>query len=176
MIDGMDARLDGIVTRQLAARFAGLSGSDLRAVVRVSAALLAEVIAEYKRSMPAIRDLTVAPRAGNAFDVSVKLAKAPLLPTITLRVAVEKQPSLPGDATLVLHLSGGGPLMRFAGPALQSVGGLPPGIRLEGERLFIDIRAVARDRGRAELLDYAQDVAIATEEGTLIVLMHAAVP
>ena len=99
-----------------------------------------------------------------------------MLPTIALTATVERQPEFPASPTLVLHLTGGGPMMRFAGTAVNAFGHLPSGVRLDGDWLFIYLLAVPPHRGQAELFAYAEDLAVASEEGTLLVLVHARVP
>ena len=94
-----------------------------------------------------------------------------------MTVAIERQPELPVDPTLVLHLTGIGGLMRFVAPALTSLAsGLPPGIRLDGDRVFVDLRDVLSAYGEAELIAFAEEMAIGTDEGHVIVVARARVP
>lgn len=171
----MDPRLLALLARQQATSFAGLTGSDVRAALRVSAPLLNEAVAAYTAAVSAVRELIVTPRAGNRFDVQVKLAMT-FLPPIHTTVLIERQPQLPADPTLVLRLTGAAGMMRLAGSAVNSFGKLPPGVRLVGDHVYVDLREVLRARGQDALLTYAQDLAIGTEEGTLLVLVHARVP
>ena len=172
----MPTRLWHLLDRQRARNFSDLSGSDVRAAIRISTSLLNEALSVYVSSSSAIRDLTVQPRAGNRFDVHLRLAKA-LVPPINVTVAIERQPELPVDPTLVLHLTGIGGLMRFVGPAITSfASGLPPGIRVDGDRVFVDLREVLRAYGEAELIAFAEEMAIGTDEGHVIVVARARVP
>ena len=172
----MPNRLWHLLDRQRTSNFSGLSGSDVRAAIRISTSLLNEALAVYVSSSSAIRELTVHPRAGNRFDVHLKLDKA-LVPPLNVTVAIERQPELPVDPTLVLHLTGIGGLMRFVTPAITSfASGLPPGIRLEGDRVFVDLREVLRAYGEAELLALAEEMAVGTDEGHVIVVARARVP
>ena len=173
----MDPRFLSVLSRQRAAHFAGLAGSDVRVTLRVSTALLNEIIRAYTSTASAIRGLRVIPQVGNRFDVHLKLEKPALLPALNLTLVIEKQPELPADTTLGLRLTGGGGIMRFAGSAVKAFGGgLPSGVRIDGDHISIDIRALLRDRGQAELLDYAEDLAVATEEGIMHLLVHAREP
>jgi|KBSSwiS6_1023812.scaffolds.fasta_scaffold39611_1 hypothetical protein len=172
----MDARLETILTRQQAAGFPGLSGSSVRATIRVSAVLLNEAVAAYAASASAVRDLSVTPRADNRLHVQLKLAKASFLPSLSLMLVIERQPELPQDPVLVFHITGAGGMMRLAGPAISSFGVLPPGIRLEGDRLLVDLRAVLADRAQPNLLDYAEQLQVLTEEGSLVLLVQLRVP
>src|SRR3989442_633816 len=115
--------------------FADLAGSEGQAAIRVSERLLNAIIAEELRRSASIRELHVSPRAGNRFGVRIVLAKS-FLPPISIDVAIDKQLALPGDPVLALTLSGLGGLLRFAGPAAGFLNMLPPGVRMEGERVF----------------------------------------
>ena len=126
-------------------------------------------------SAQAIRDLTVHPRAANRFDVHLKLARAGFLPTLNLTMEIERQPELPLHPDLVLRIGGAGGMMRLAGPAISSFGVLPPGLRLEGDRLFVDIRALLIAHGQAELLEFVEQLQVMTEEDGLVLLVQAAV-
>lgn len=145
--------------------FPDLAGSDGQGRIRVSARLLNEIITEQLRGSAAVRELHVVPHADNRFAVRVVTTKA-FLPPISLQVAIDKQPSLPGDPVLGLTLSGLGGLLRFAGGFLTS---LPPGVRMEGERVFIDLRAALAARGLASVLNYVKEVRLTTEEGRVVV-------
>jgi hypothetical protein len=110
----------------------------------------------------------VAPRAGDRFGVRVLLAKPSFLPPITLEVVIDKQPSLPDDPVLGLTLSGMGGLLRFAGPLAGFFTSLPPGVRLEGERVFVDLRAVLAERGLGTVLNYVEAARVTSEQGRLV--------
>jgi hypothetical protein len=154
--------------------FADLAGSDGQAAIRVSERLLNTIIAEQLRGSASIRELHVSPRAGNRFGVRVVLTKS-FMPAISLDVTIDKQPSLPGDPVLALTLSGMGGLLRFAGPVAGFLNVLPLGVRLEGDRVFVDIRAVLAPHGLTSVLNYVEEVLVATEEGRLLVLFKAGV-
>lgn len=171
----MDPRLAALIARQHAAGFPGLSGSEVQATIRVSSALLNDAIAVNLASVTAVRELTVAPRAGNRLDVHVKLAKPAFLPALRLTLVIERQPQLPGDAVLVMKLSGAAGMLGLAAPAITSFGVLPPGVRLDGDRLHVDVRAMLQRHGQAALLDHAEQLQVTTDEGSLVLLVHARV-
>jgi hypothetical protein len=148
--------------------FADLAGSEGAGALRVSEGLLNAVLAEQLQGSTAIKSLHVAPRAGNRFGVRLALVKPAFLPPISLEVIVEKQPELPGDPVMVLLLSGLGGLLRFAGPAAGFLKALPPGVRMEGERVFVDICAALAAKGLASVLNYVESVLVTTEEGRLV--------
>lgn len=169
----MDPRLAALIARQHASGFPGLSGSEVQATIRIATPLLNEAIAIQLASVAAVRDLTVQPRAGNRFDVRVKLAKPAFLPTLSVTLVVERQPQLPADAVLVMTLTGAAGMIGLAAPAITSFGVLPPGIRLEGDRVFVDLRTLLERQGQAALLAHAEHLQVTTEDGTLVLLVHA---
>jgi hypothetical protein len=164
----MDSRLRDVLSHQQAARFAGLAGSEAEATIRISDQLLNEVIAAYVPPGGALRTVVMGSHAGNRVDLAVTLAKPAFLPPIPLTITIERQPELPADATLVLRLAGGaGHLMRLAGPMLTHK--LPSFVRLDGERLLINLRGALQERDQEALLDHVQQLQIVTEEGRLVV-------
>jgi hypothetical protein len=153
--------------------FADLAGTDGQGSFKVSERLLNTILTEQLQGSTTIKELHVSPRAGNRAAVRFSLVKPSFLPAISLEVVVDKQPSLPDDPVLGLTLSGLGGLMRFAGPLLTK--SLPPGVRMEGERVFIDIHAALAPHGLTSVLNYLKDVAVGTEEGRLVVVFAVGV-
>ena len=101
------------------------------------------------------------------------MAKPSFLPAITLEVIITKQPSLPDDPVLTLTLSGLGGLLRFAGPAAGFLNVLPPGVRIEADRVFVDLRAVLAPHGLTSAVNYVEEVRVTTEEGHVLVWFKA---
>jgi hypothetical protein len=155
--------------------FQELAGSEGHVVFRVSERLLNAFLSERLSASTSIRELHVSPRAGNRLGVRLVVMKPSFLPPIALDVIIDKQPSLPDDPVLGLTLSGIGGLLRFAGPAAGFFKVLPPGVRMEGERVFVDLRAALAPHGLTKALDYIKDVAVGTEEGRLVVACAAGV-
>jgi hypothetical protein len=153
--------------------FPDLAGSEGHGVIRVSERVLNAVIAEQLQGSTALRELHVTPHAGNRLGVRVIVAKPSFLPPLSLEVIIDKQPSLPDDPVLGLTLSGMGGLLRFAGSVAGFFTSLPPGVRIEGERVFVDLREVLAPHGLAKSLDYIKEVAVGTEEGRLVIVVAA---
>jgi hypothetical protein len=169
----MNSRLLNILSRQQEAGFPGLAGSEVQATIRISNAVLNEAVRAFLPTAGAVRDLVVHPRAGNRVDVRLTLAKPSFLPPFNITLLIERQPSLPADPVLGLKLSGAGGLLRLAGPAITSFGVLPPGIHLAGDRVLIDLRILLAHRAQAQVLDHADRLEVLSDEGTLIVIVHA---
>ena len=168
----MDSRLAPLLARLQATRFTDLAGSEAYTVIRVSDALINVAAAAFMSSSAIIRSVSIHPRAGNEIDVQLKLAKPAFLPAFNVTLHIERQPELPDRPELELKLSGAGGLLRLAGPAIGSSGALPPGIRLDGDRIFVDVRRLLRDHGRAELIDYVEQLHVLSEDARLVLAVQ----
>jgi hypothetical protein len=155
--------------------FPDLAGSEGQGTIRLSERLLNTIVTEQLRGSASIRELRLSPRAGNRIGVRVVLAKPSFLPPLSLEVVIDKQPSLPDDPVLGLTLSGMGGMLRFAGPTAAFLNVLPPGVRMAGERVFVDLRAVLAPHGLTSVLDYIREVAVGSEDGRIVVVFAAGV-
>ena len=172
----MDARLERILAEQLGTGLSGLAGSEATVTLRLSDALVNQTIAALLPPGGRVRSATIASRAGNAFDVAVTLARPAFLPPLHARLEVERQPTLPDDPVLALRISGGGgSLLKLAGSFLGGSLPLPPGIRLEQDRVLVDLRALAAEHGQSSHLRYARTLQVTTTEQVIVVTIVAAV-
>ena len=171
----MDARLQAVLAAELASRFAGLAGSDAQATLRVSDRLLNASIAAALQPGGPIRSAVVHSLEGNRLDAIVTLTRPAFVPPLHIHLAIERGFILPQEPVLVLRITGGaGGLLKIVAPMLRSAK-LPPGLRLDGDQLFVDVRAVLAARGQAEMLDFVRDLQFTTEDSTLVVRIAAAV-
>ena len=146
----------------------------MTASVPVAERLVNEIVAAtMPRNLP-VREVSVRPEGGNR--ISVRLTpKASLLPQLTIKLDIERQPELPASPVLVLRMATMPGLLGLAGAAFPIASMLPPGVRLQGERIFVDLRAMAAQQGVADLLDYAREVRVTTEPGRFLVYVDASV-
>lgn len=157
--------------RQQAAGFEDLRGAEASATVPISERLLNEIIQEaLPRSAP-VRDLYVRPQAGDRFSVRARLGSPTLLPAMTLSVLIDRQPDFPSSPTLVLKLEMGG-LLSLAGPALRFLDALPPGIRVERDRLFVDLAALLEQRQLGSYLRYIDHLRVNTTDGAVVLTVR----
>lgn len=159
-----DPRLTALLDDLRRSRFADLRGARAAASIPVPEPLLNRLIAAAIPPSAPVRDVSVHPKAGNRFGVRAKIGRLDFLPALTLTAEIVRQPQLP-DTPLVLRISSLPGLMSLVGAAASLASILPPGIRLDGQHLFVDLRAVLERAGYAELIPYLEDVRIATEEG-----------
>jgi hypothetical protein len=173
----MDPRFQALLDEQIAARFAGLTGSDARLTLRISDRLMNDAIAQALVPGGAVRSVVTHALNDNRLDAIVTLARPAFVPPLHLHVAIERGPTLPQDPTLVLRIGGGaGGLLKLVGPLLAGAVSLPPGVRLEKDAMLVDVRALLAARGLTAVLDYVRDLQITTEESAVLVHIDARVP
>jgi hypothetical protein len=153
-------------------RFRELSGARATATVPVAESLLNSIITATLPPRAPVRAVTVHPEDGDHLSVRI-IAKATLIPPITLKLAIESQPSLPHTPVLGLRMVTLGGLFGLASGAIAGM--LPPGVTLDGERILVDLAALARQRGHAEVFDYLEHLEVHTSAGQVIVRIDAAV-
>lgn len=166
------ARLIEILRQLTTTRFHDLAGARVTADVPVSERLLNELIASAIPPHAPVRTVAIRPEAGDRFSVRI-VPKMSLIPAITLRLLIEAQPRLPDSAVLVLRMMTLGGLFGLASGAIAGM--LPPGVRLEGERILVDLRAIAAHRRFAEVFEYVTAIQVHADEGRAIVHIDAGV-
>jgi hypothetical protein len=169
----LDPRLQHALEQLRATRFADIKGARLSLSIPIAERLLNEVVtAALPPSLP-VRDLTIRPRASNTLQVRGRASKLDFLPPVTLTFDIDQQPRLP-DTPLGLRLRTFPGLTAIAGPLL-SQRSFPPGIRLEGDRLFVDLHQLLERAGYGDLVPLIERLHLATEEGRLLVEVDARV-
>ena len=164
----MDPRLRDLLNELQRSRFEDLRGAQASARVPISERLLNELIRQRLPPGGAIRDAHVRPRAGNKIDVQVKLARPAFLPPLNITATIEQQPDLPRSPELVLRLSSIPGVMALAGGAAAFFDVLPPGVRMEGDRVRVNIAELARQHGQAYALELVRRLHVTTLEGAVV--------
>jgi hypothetical protein len=167
-----DPRLVRILEQVRASRFADLTGARVSASIPVSERLLNELVGSLMPPSGPLRDVTIHPQAGDRFSVRARLARVDFLPPINLTVAIERQPELP-DTPLVLRLGSFPGLVAMIGAAFPIASKLPPGIRMDKDRVLVDLKTLAEREGYADLLPLIEKIRLKTDEGRLIVEVDA---
>jgi hypothetical protein len=163
-----DPRLLRILEQLRASKFAEVKGARVAATIPVPERLLNEIVTAALPQSAPVREVSVHPKAANRLAVRAKLARLDFLPPFTLTLEIERQPQLP-ETPLVLRVLSFPGLMPIAGAALSMASSLPPGLRLDGDRLLIDVRVVLERNGLGEVLPYLEDLRVTTDEGVVVV-------
>lgn len=170
----IDPRFARILDRLRASRLADLAGARASLTIPVPEPLLNELVTAAVPSSAPVHDVAVQVRPGGRFRVTGKLTRAAFLPPIALTLEIERQPELP-EGTLVLRVGSLPGLVALAGAAFSISAMLPPGLRLDDQRLFVDLRALLEQRGLGELWPHLDSLRVTTEEGRAIVEVTAVV-
>jgi hypothetical protein len=65
--------------------------------------------------------------------------------------------------------------MSFAGGAAAFFNLLPPGVRMEGDRVLVNIAELARRHGRADMLELVRRLHVTTEDGAVVLEVDVSV-
>jgi len=108
---------------------------------------------------------------GDRFLAHVTIRGPRLIPEIKVLGEFEQQPDLPRSPVLTVRwsLPGMGPLAMIAAPFLSNLKGLPPGVRIDGERATVNVAEVLQSRGMADLLPLLARLQVGTRAGRAVV-------
>ena len=111
---------------------------------------------------------------GNRITARVRTGSS-LLPAIPVGLEIEKQPTMPNDASVWLKLSHSSKFVTLAASALPAMVKLPPGITITGEHIGVDLRRLLAERRLDSWLAYVTDLRLSTREGAVVVHVHATI-
>jgi hypothetical protein len=155
-------------------RFRDITGARVSATVPVSERLINQVIAgTLPRNLP-VRQVSLHPEDGNRLSLRL-VPRAALIPALTIRLMIERQPEIPDSPVLVLRMVTLPALLGLAGAAFPLGQVLPPGVRLQGEVILVNLHELARDRGFEEIYSHLRQVRVSAEDGRLVLTLEAAV-
>jgi hypothetical protein len=164
-----------LLREQQSTNFADLAGSNASFTIPVSDRLLSRIIAERLPPSSPVSELQLHAEDRNQMVVSVKLGRLSFLPPVRVRLTIEQQPGLPASPIVVLRMVIEG-VAALAGPLLRFLEGLPPGVRLEKDRLYIDLATLLRQYGAEAALSFITALELTTSAGRVIVSGRIALP
>ena len=155
------------LTAWLGADFRELAGATIDADIPLSTALINRAIEEQlSRAQGRISAAVVEPHDGDRVTVHLT-PRAALLPRMRVQLQIAGQPDLPSSPVLVVRwsLDGGlGILARVASPILSLFDVLPPGVRVDGDLIGIDVEDVLRSKGFEWVLPLVRQVQVHTSD------------
>jgi hypothetical protein len=156
-------------------RFAEFEGAEGAATLPVPAGLLTELV--RSRLPPAIQaeGFGIYVEPDDVIRVEVRLTRPSFLPLLKVRLKIERQPEFPASPVLGLRLLSQG-IAALAGPASRLFQIMPPGIRLDGDLLTINLADQLEQYGVGDALQYITDLRLTTAPGRLVLQVRAAVP
>jgi hypothetical protein len=155
------------------ADFAGAHGAARIPVSRVALnRLIADALAG--RSLP-VKSVDVRPLAGDRFEARIAVTW-PFVPALTMSFAIVEQPSFPTSPILVLRWSMLGSVGAFAGKLISSFDRMPKGVRLDDDRLRLDLAALAAGSPAAPFVGYIKTLELHTLEDAAVIDVELSVP
>jgi hypothetical protein len=173
----MDAAyLSELVANLQTSGFRDLPGAHVSLHVPLTRALLNRLVADAMNGSKApVRAIDIVPRAGDRFDALVTLTW-PLVPTLKVTFEVDQQPQFPASPVLALRWSFLGGLGLIAARFLRSLEQLPEGVRLQDDRLVLDIPALAARTPAGPALNYLTTLELHTVDDRMVVDIEFGVP
>ena len=169
--NAVDEWIGRLFRRQLDTGFADLRGAEGAFTIPISERLLNDVLSQILPRSGGVRDLYIAPEAGDRFQVRLRLASPSFLPPIRLRIAIDRQPELPTSAVVVLRLERTG-LLTLAGPVLRLMNALPEGVAVREDRILVDLRTMLERYHFAPYLEYVSELRVNTVEGAVVLAVR----
>jgi hypothetical protein len=149
--------------------FRDLTGARVTAHVPVSPALLNRLVdAALQGTTAPVRRVDVRPLAGDRFEVVVSV-KWTLVPPLTVTLTIEQQPILPDTPVLVLRWSLPAGLEAIASQFVAHIRSLPDGVRLDGNRILLDVARLAGRGPAADVWPYVSAAALHTTADAAVV-------
>jgi hypothetical protein len=172
----LDAFASQLLADLQSSAFRDIAGSRVSARIPVSRALLNELAAQALRGTTTpVRQLDIRPREGDQLDVIVTVSW-PFVPPLKVAIAVDRQPIFPDSPVLVLRWSLLGGVGAIASRLIGAFHRLPAGVRLDGDRLELDIAALAARSPAAPLLRYMRTLELHTVADRAVIVVDLEVP
>ena len=162
-----------LLKEQQRSGFPGFAGAHASLALPIADKWLSGLITGLLKPESPVREIAVQALGGDEFTVKIHLRRPVFLPPIKVRLRVEEQPRLPGSPILVLRLWRDG-VSDLARTALKFFDAVPEGIRIEGDRVFVDLKALARRHGVVDVFDLLTTLNLRAEEGRVVILVEAA--
>lgn len=170
----MEQWMEQLVAGLRAGHATDVAGSHAAVDVYVSEELLNRALAGRLPPGGAIRDARLRLVADQAL-VTFRLERPRFMPPITVTVTMERQPDLPGSPHLVLRLGLPAGLGMLAGFGVNLFADLPPGLRIDGDRLTVDLARLLAGHDLGWALRYARALLVTFEPGRVRIQGSAAV-
>lgn len=170
----MDHWMEQLITGLREGQAADVAGSRGVIDVCLSERLLNQAIAERLPPGGAVKSVGLQIEAGRA-RVTVRMARPRFLPPITLPVTVDREPDLPASPLLVLRVAMPAGMGMLVGLGANLFNALPPGLKLDGEHLIVDLARLLREQHLEWILGYLRNLLITFEPGRVRIQGSAAI-
>jgi hypothetical protein len=147
-----------------------LAGTVVGGELPLTTAVVNRLIAQKLAASNApIASAEIETRPGDAFTVHLT-TKLPI-PLLKVDVTIDRQPQLPGDPRIGMRwaLRGAGFLSMLAGPVVSLFKTLPPGVSMDGDRIWVDLQTILRSQGFGEMMPLISGVHVSTAERRFVI-------
>jgi hypothetical protein len=174
----LDAFASQLLAHLQSSEFRDIAGTRVSAQIPVSRSLVNMLAAQalQGRKTP-VKEVDIRPRDGDQFDAIVTVSW-PFVPPLKVAIAVDRQPQFPASPVLALRWSLLGGLGTIASRLIAALDKLPPGVRLDGNRLELDIAvlAAARSPETAPLLRWVRKLEVHAIADRVVIVVETEIP
>jgi hypothetical protein len=165
------------IRERLGVELQDIAGANFSGELPFSNEIVNKLLAERLRNHAQIGSIRVKAEEGDAVAIQL-VPRTRMMPPVRLLARVERQPEFPGIPTLLLRWSmpAAGPLALFAAPVLSYFKAMPAGIRMDGDRIAIDLRELLRARGMEDLVGYVRSFEVHTRPGGFVARFQVGTP
>ena len=164
----MDASVLELLAHLRSTAFRDIAGSRVSARIPISRSLVNKLVAHaLTRVTSPVRRVDIRPHDGDRFDVLVTLSW-PFVPPLKMVATVEEQPRFPASPVLTLRWSLLGMVGTIASRVIAWQDRFAPGIRLDGDRLALDLPTLAARGPATALLPYVKALALHTFDDQVV--------
>ena len=134
-----------------------------------TATLINRLIAEHLPSDSAVAAVVLEFHDGDELSAHVRLT-TPFVPPLLLRARLAQQPDPAHNTPLLLRwsISGLGAFTPVIGVIVGRLSKLPPWIRVDSDRLELDVGGLIEARGFGEIVPYITALHVSTGEGRVV--------
>ena len=152
-----------------------IAGTTLAGEIPIGDALINRMLAQKFAQHAQIGSLRIQAQPNDSVAIHV-VPRARLMPPLNISAVIEGQPQFPDNPTLRLRWSmpAAGPLALFAAPMLAYFKAMPQGIRMDGDRVAVDLRELLRARGLDDVIAFVKTLEVHTRPGGFVLRFEAA--
>ena len=161
--------INDIVRQRLGVDLREFAGGNVSGEIPLSDDLVNRLIAERLANHPQIAALRLQAQEGDAIAIQL-LPRMRMMPPLRIAARIERQPEFPQRPILVLQWSmpAAGALALFAAPVLSYFKAMPRGIRMDGDRIAVDVYELLRSRGVEDVAGLIRRLEIHTRPGGFV--------
>jgi hypothetical protein len=168
--------LRDIIRQRTGVELRDVAGSMLTGEIPLSDALVNRMLAERLVHHAQVASVRVQAQQDDTVAIQV-VPRARLMPALNVTARIERQPEFPHHPLLLLRWSmpAAGPLALFAAPVLAYFKAMPPGIRMDGDRVAVDLRELLHSRGLDEVIAFIRKLEVHTRPGGYVLRFEAGI-